>query len=218
MAWIGPATGSARRCAGREIGAVQPSGPYSRSTRRSRDPHPRPALRPAVPWHPTSRSTDNIPRHAAEHGVIRGESRQVGQAGRSVSAQYRLSSRQSPLRIRVKPVYRPRKTAYEASGNRDTERFFEVPSDRCSFQGFADQATRSGSDNSCCKQRPATLRRSLPVLRTQPACVKRCEAIGVADQHSIRINSQWRICLPLVSEEGPHDYGNRGLFTERMRV
>ena len=79
--------------------------------------------------------------------------------------------------------------------NRDTERFFE--GDRiAAFQGFADQAARRLTllDS-------AESLRDLAVLRSNRLEALRGDRPG---QHSIRINSQWRICFRW-TEEGPHD-------------
>ena len=79
--------------------------------------------------------------------------------------------------------------------NRDTERFFE--GDRiAAFQGFADQAARRLTllDS-------AESLRDLAVLRSNRLEALRGDRSG---QHSIRINSQWRICFRW-TEEGPHD-------------
>ncbi|MCY4394849.1 MAG: type II toxin-antitoxin system RelE/ParE family toxin [Rhodospirillaceae bacterium] len=79
--------------------------------------------------------------------------------------------------------------------NRDTERFFE--GDRiAAFQRFADQAARRLTllDS-------AESLRDLAVLRSNRLEALRGDRSG---QHSIRINSQWRICFRW-TEEGPHD-------------
>ena len=79
--------------------------------------------------------------------------------------------------------------------NRDTERFFEGHR-IAAFQGFADQAARRLTllDS-------AAALRDLAVLRSNRLEALRGDRSG---QHSIRINSQWRICFRW-TEEGPHD-------------
>ena len=79
--------------------------------------------------------------------------------------------------------------------DRDTRRFFEGGR-VARFQAFADQATRRMTvlDN-------ADALRDLAGLRSN-----RLEALRAnrAGQHSIRINSQWRICFRW-TEDGPCD-------------
>ena len=79
--------------------------------------------------------------------------------------------------------------------DRDTRRFFEGRR-VATFQGFADQAARR-----------LTLLDSTETLGDLAALPgNRLEALrgDRADQHSIRINVQWRICFRW-TEEGPSD-------------
>ena len=79
--------------------------------------------------------------------------------------------------------------------DRNTQRFFEgkrVPA----FQGFADQAVRRLTilDNADALQDLA----GLPSNRLEAL---RGDRVG---QHSIRINTQWRLCFRWATD-GPHD-------------